>query len=279
MRKTINRLLPKAIGSYLNTLVTIAPEKAAERAFEIFSKPRGGRIDAHHKEFLDPAKDRLITVDNIKIQTYHWPGSGKTVLLVHGWESHTHRWRHLVKRLKAENYNIVSFDAPAHGYSEGNSLYVPLYEKALHEIAQEYHPKIYIGHSIGALTILYNQVEKELTDTEKIVLLGPPDKFESIITYFQNKLNLNQKVMTALDAYIFERFGFKAEEFSGFTFAEKIGVSGLIIHDEGDPITPYSGGHNIHKHWSISKLHTTQGLGHSLYGDEVESTILAFLKE
>lgn len=279
MRESLKRFVPKAIGKYINTLSFIAPDRAAHRAFALFSKPRQGKVGDHHKDFMDPSRDRTITVENLKLQTYRWAGSGKTILLIHGWESHTHRWKVLVEQLHKQNYNIIAFDAPAHGYSDGDRLYVPIYEKALQEMIEIYNPEFLIGHSIGALTAIYNQSLHPSADIKKLVILGPPDQLETIIADYQQILGLDKRVLDILDAYFQKNFGFKTKEFSASAFAQKLDVHGLIIHDKNDKITSVEGSRNIHKNWNKSKLIETEGLNHSLYSDFVNDEIIKFLKE
>ena len=148
MNKLLKKALPKVIGSSINVLAIFAPKIAAKQAFKVFSKPRRGKIGPHHEEFLNPNLEPKISVEEHQIQPYKWSGTGKTILLVHGWESHSHRWKEMIIRLQQENYNIIAFDAPAHGYSSGKYFYVPLYHQALNKMLETYHPDYLIGHSM-----------------------------------------------------------------------------------------------------------------------------------
>ena len=48
MNKLVKKILPKAIGFYINALALVNPKASARKAFKVFSKPRRGRIGAHH---------------------------------------------------------------------------------------------------------------------------------------------------------------------------------------------------------------------------------------
>ena len=279
MRESLKRLLPKAIGNYINLLAWVAPRAAARKAFAVFSKPRRGKVGDHHTPFLDPAcKDRF-TLGNITIQTYHWPGKGRRVLLVHGWESHTHRFKAMVERLMTSGYDIYAFDAPAHGYSTGNRLYVPIYEEALRMVSKKYRPTYIIAHSIGAMTAIYNQYKNPSGDVEKMVILGAPDKLEDILDDYQKIIGLSQRGMKVLNNYFIRRFGFDKKDFSSSAFAKAIKLPALIIHDKGDRITRPGGSKNIYGNWKDARLILTEGLDHSLYGEGVNDMIIDFLKE
>lgn len=279
MRESLKRIFPKAVGSYINVLAWIAPKKAGRKAFEVFSKPRRGSIGEHHSPFLDPARKEKLTLKNLELQIYHWPGKGKRILLVHGWESHTHRYKSLVDALGRASYDVYAFDAPGHGYSTGNSLYVPIYEEALRLVKEKYKPHLIIGHSLGAMTVIYNQARNPSNYVEKLVILGSPDRLEDILRDYQKIISLSDRGMQVLNNYFIRRFGFDKRDFSSSAFAKAIKIPALIIHDKGDTITRASGSKRIYENWADARLILTDGLNHSLYSAEVNEMILDFLKE
>ena len=211
MSTILKKIIPKIIGLYLNILVWFLPKTVAKKAFAVFSKVRKGRVLPHQKTYLDVAKHNVLELEGYKIQTYHWEGSKETVLLVHGWESNTWRWHKLIEKLQEADYNIIAFDAPAHGYSTGTHLYVPLYATVLQKILLEYAPQHLIGHSVGGMTLLFNEYNHPNSGIEKIVTVGSPSEFHEILTHYKNLLGLNKRVMKSLELYVFNRFGFKPE--------------------------------------------------------------------
>ena len=279
MRESLKRFLPLAIGKYINFLAMVAPRASARKAFNVFSKPRRGKIGEHHTDFLNPARKDRLPFKNFELQTYHWPGPGKTVLLVHGWESHSHRYKALINRLNQAGYNIYTFDAPGHGYSSGKNLYVPLYEEALRLVKKTYRPAYIIAHSVGAMTAIYNAYKNPSDFVEKIVILGAPDKLEDLLSDYQKIIHMSDRGMNVLNTYFVRRFGFDKKDFSSSAFAKAINVPALIIHDKADSITRAAGSENIHKNWKNSRLLLTEGLTHSLYSEEVNDAILDFLAE
>lgn len=253
---------------------------AARKAFHIFCTPRAGRIKEDQTTFLDPAKDTQLRVnDTVNIQTYKWEGTGPTVLLIHGWESNTHRWWKLIEVLQKQHYNIICFDAPAHGNSTGNILNVLLYTESLEVVTQHYQPRIHIGHSVGGLTTIFHYYKHQPAQIEKLVILGAPSELSEIMKDYQRILGMNNTVMKGLDLLVQKRFGFSINDFSGHQFAKSMDVPGLIIHDTYDNITPVEASRGIHKNWINSTYIETSGLGHSLYQDEVCNHIIKFIKE
>lgn len=279
MHPGIQKIITKAIGSYINFLALVAPKKAAVKAFELFSRPRKGKIGTHHEAFLNPARKEKVTLDRLKLQVYIWPGSSnKTVLLVHGWESHSHRYKSLIEKFQEQKYTVLAFDAPGHGYSEGQNLYVPLYHDAMEVMKSKYKPDYIIGHSIGGMTAIYNQYKNPDPKVQRLVILGAPDKLEDLLRGYQKLLGLSTKSMKSLDNYLEERFGFIQSDFSSSEFAKRINIPGLIIHDKADTITPAYGSEEIHKNWENSALILTRGLNHSLYNKKIDELILNFLE-
>ncbi len=251
---------------------------AAKKAFLVFCTPRGGRIKPHQKEELDAAKDQRLEIEkNLTIQTYRWEGTGPTVLLIHGWESNARRWYKLIEALQKNNYNIVAFDAPAHGNSTGTILNVPLYTTCVQAVSKHYQPSVHIGHSIGGLATIYHYSKHQPEHVQKLVVLGAPSQLSVIMENYQRLLGMKNVVMTGLDALIKQRFGYSIDEFSGFAFVQKIAVPGLIIHDKYDQIAPVASSRGIHKNWKNSTYIETSGLGHSLYQDKVRKQILKFI--
>jgi len=278
MKKLFHKVMPLAYGHYFNAYSLIAPTKAADGAFHVFCTVRKGRVKPEQAAYLDNFKLTVEEVAGHKIQSYQWPGKKETVLLVHGWESNTFRWRNLIKKLREADFNIIAFDAPSHGYSSGKHLYVPLYEEAVNHMVKKYNPKHLIGHSVGGMTIIYNQYKNPSDDVEKMVTIGSPSEFHEIVGQFQHILKFNNRVMKHLDNYIYNRFGFKIDEFSTSKFAQAISKKGLLFHDKHDKITPYHASVAINKNWKGSKLISTEGLGHSMHQDDVNDQIVSFLE-
>jgi len=278
MKKVINKYLPLAYGSYFNILAAISKEKAAEKAFKLFCTPRKGKVRPEQHDFLEQAKSHRLSAANEEIQTYHWQGKNETVLLLHGWESNAFRWRNLITFLKKENYNIIAFDAPAHGHSTGTILNVPLYTECTKVVVDAYKPKILIGHSVGGMNTLYNQEKYPNEAIEKIVTIGSPSKLKDIMNDYQRILKFDDNVLNGLDDHFKSLFGFSIEDFSTSKFKGHLPKKGLVIHDEEDTITPFSASESVHETWENSSFFRTRGLGHSMHQDEVSHRIMDFIK-
>src|SRR5690606_36097328 len=151
MKKLLNKYLPLSYGAYINGISLLSTKKAAKKAFQMLLTPRKGKVGPDQESFLNAAKDRKIQVGAIHLQIYRWHGDNETVLLLHGWESNSFRWRNLIEKLRDDGYNIVAFDAPAHGNSTGKIFHVPLFTECTRAVMEIYRPKYIIGHSVGGM--------------------------------------------------------------------------------------------------------------------------------
>ena len=278
MKTLFKKYLPPAIGKYLMLLYILHPQKAIKKAVYFFSTPNKGKVEPDQEYFLEEAEDDVVSFENIDLQTYRWKGDKETILLVHGWESNAHRWKLLIEKLQKLNYNIIAFDAPAHGYSTGPILNVPLYADCLHKIASLYRPDYIMGHSVGGMTTMFYQYKFKNPEIKKLVILAPPTNLSTIMKDFQKMLRLTNKFMTRLDSYFKKEFGYYFSEFSMVRFAEAIEIPGLLIHDKKDEIAPFEEAKEIATTWKNLKFVPTENYGHSLYFEEVDDEILAFIQ-
>ena len=278
MKKIVAKIVPLAYGQYFNLLSLVSPKKTATKVFNLFCTVRKGKILPQQHQFLDDAKHETHKVGNHVIQAYKWHGSRETILLIHGWESNSFRWRNLIEKLQLSDFNIIAFDAPGHGYSSGKKLHVPLYAESLKHMIGHYKPKFLVGHSVGGMTILYNQYTHPDTKVEKIITIGSPSEFHEIMEHFKNLLKFNDRVLNALDAYVLNRFGFRIRDFSTSEYVRTITTKGILFHDKFDKITPYHASKKVHENWKGSTLVSTEGLGHSMHQEEVNEQLVDFLK-
>ncbi len=271
------KIIAKSIGKYLNLLSLIAPSYTARKTLEIFAKVRKGKIDKD-KTFpiLEEGKQNRFHCNGHEIQRYHWKGSGKKVLLIHGWESNTHRWRNLIHSLKTKDFDIHAIDAPAHGYSSGTYHYLTNYAAAATKMIEEYDIEIVVGHSMGGMAMLFAKSIKPLETVKQLVSIGAPTDFSLIVAGYQNTIRFNKRVYRLLDQLIEKEIKVGIKEFSTSKFTyENLGEL-LILHDRLDPTIPLWQAERIQKYVG-GELFITEGFGHSMHQKEVCQKIMEFL--
>lgn len=276
MKKLLTTLIPFLYGKWFNFWVNINPKGTAKKAFDIFCTIRLGKVLPKQKQFLDAAKLKLEDTAGHQVQSYHWPGKKGPVLLMHGWESNTFRWRNLINQLQDQDFEVYAFDAPSHGYSSGKRLHVPLYAEATQHIIDSYNPKFVVGHSVGGMTIHYTHFLNPESSVEKVVTVGSPCEFTQFMDSYQQIVPFNNKVRAAMNVHLKEWLGFHFEEFSSARFVANNKLKGLLFHDKNDKQVPYTASVRVNEHWKGSQLILTEGLGHSMHQKEVNEQIIAF---
>ena len=277
MQKVKLKIIIFFLRQYLNGLTAFSFEKGGEKAVNIFSKPRGGRLNNDQRAFLDTSEKTVLSYKGMPIQVYFWQGEKPPVLLVHGWESNAARWKTLIQVLKKKKYAIVALDAPAHGDS-GSTYFNPiLYAQMMNEVVKMYQPEALVGHSVGGYATTYFLKNFEHPSVSKVILLASTSDNSVIFDKFLNFLGVNQRVHEAFYHHFQTKFDIKLNDLIAANYVKSFNEDALIIHDKDDDIVPFHNGFNIHKNWKNSELMETEGLGHRLRDKNVDKAVVEFL--
>lgn len=274
----MEKIIVKIVGWYINISSYVSKSYAANKALSLFGTPRRGFITDEQSDFLDTAYKEEFEYDKLPIMTYRWVGKKQTILLAHGWESNSARWKNLINHLNKKDFNIIAIDAPAHGKSGGKLFNAIAYSEFINVIAKRYQPDILIGHSVGGMASVLFQHKYQMLSVKKIILLGAPSEFTGVLQRYSDMLGYNSRIRNQIKLTIINTFGKAPEDFSTAKFLKDISTQGLIIHDSEDKVIPYDDALSINKSFKNSKLITTTGLGHSLNDDSVTNHIYEFLE-
>lgn len=280
IKKGIRFITLKSVGSYINFLSYVRPQKAMELSYALFSQPRIGRLKKEElPKVLRYTETEIFHHNEHHFQTYVWKGNETKILLVHGWESNAARWKKTLPHLQKSGSTIIAIDAPAHGQSSGKEFNVPLYAEFINKAVEKYQPEIIIGHSIGGAACVYHQYLFPNTSINKMVILGAPSDLKTLIDNYISMLSLNRRMLPLLESKFINRFNFKLEDFSGQKFASEITIPGFIAHDTADKIVAFAEGQKIAQGWKNSQFIETSGLGHGMHDDELYDKVIEFLFE
>ena len=270
----------KAYGLYLNILGWIAPTKAARTGFLIFCRPFRTRLNQKQMLFLASAEKFQVSVGEDTVQAYRWGTGDKKILFLHGWQSHTYRWKPYIESLDQKAFTIYAVDAPGHGQSAGSFLTVPVYSTVIEKMLQEYGSfHTVVGHSLGGFSLLYTMYRYPLLPVKQIVLLAPPGEAADFISVFQKTLGLSSKTVALVTQYFRSQYDVAPEFFSTSRFAPSLNVNGLIVHDENDMEAPHHYSVALQRHWQRSRLVSTNGFGHNLRSSSVVKEVTDFIVE
>ncbi len=272
-------LVSALIGNYLNLLAIVAPAKAASLGFNLFCRPFRSKLSKKHTSFFKTAENSTFNLGKEIIRTYKW-GCGPTkILLLHGWQSHTYRWKNYIDAIDKRIYTIYALDAPGHGLSTGRFLNVPFYSEAIIKyISIIGNVDKVISHSIGAFTALFTFNRNPRLLPDSIIMLAPPGEAKEFFSFYAQQLKLSNQCVSLVEKHFEKVTKYPIDFYSAAKFASTITSKGLIIHDEVDEETSVDNSKAIHKVWNNSTLVITKGKGHNLKSIEVLDVVINFLE-
>lgn len=105
------------------------------------------------RKFSLTVSDDYFAKKELVFNGFKWGSGKKKLLITHGWGSKAADFADLIVALKEiDNLEIIAFDAPGNGSSEGDLSNLLLYILAIKAITREFgKTDILIGHSLGAM--------------------------------------------------------------------------------------------------------------------------------
>lgn len=270
------------IKTKLKLLSIISKRKAAEKAFELFCTPFA-RVTNRPSAIFEAAELVTFTVNNTKIQGYRWnKDQPNKVLILHGFGSAAQNFGHYVTALVDKNYQVLAFDAPAHGNSEGSTINAMQYSQVIEEVNNLYGPiNGFLAHSLGGLALSLAMENIPTTESTKVVFIAPATETVTAIDEAFKFLHIDDKgIRQEFDAIIQEISGHSTDWFSIKRAIKNNKASILWVHDEDDDITPIKDALAVKETGQKNiRFIITKGLGHrKIYRDiAIQKEVLQFL--
>ena len=271
------------VRARLNILSLVSPRKAAVKAFRFFCTPQQ-RVTKKGSALFEGGERLSLRLDKHVVRGHRWLPAHtplKKILIAHGFESASRNFEAYITALLKKGYEVVAFDAPAHGQSGGKRMLLTDYVKMLRLIEQNYGPfEGYMGHSLGALALsLFLENHPHRRDTG-LVLIAPAVETTVAVAAFTELLHLSPEVGAEMDEYVQEISGHNFSWYSLRRALNQIQASVLYLQDEDDRITPLKEALLVRRdgHPNIQWV-ITKGLGHrKIYKDqEILDRIVGFL--
>mgnify|MGYP003447063154 FL=1 len=279
--KTTQQLAIKYYRTKFKILTSISKRKAAEKAFELFCTPQI-RNKKKLPKIFETAERLQLKVDGIIVRRWRFnhPAARK-VLILHGYESSVTNFDRYVKPLINKGYEVLAFDAPANGRSDGKQITLPLYSKMIKEIHKKFGPvQSFMAHSFGGLALSLALEEINHDDNYKVALIAPASETRTAINTFFSFLKLSPDIREDFEKIIVEKGGVHSDWYSIARAMTKIKAKVLWFHDEDDDVTPLSDAIQVKEaNYPNVEFVITKGLGHRrIYRDnEVVKAIVEFL--
>lgn len=272
-----------AIG-YVQTkfklLRIISKRRTAEKAFEVFGTPY---LKSVRKAPVKNAEEVHILLDDKKVNGYRWNHpQEKKALILHGFGSAAHKFEEHAILLAQNGYEVLAFDAPAHGESEGNRTNAIEYSAMIKQVIENFGPvSAFLAHSFGGISLSLALEQIPHDSNTKVVFIAPATETTSAVDGAFKMLKINDKtVRNEFENIVLELSGKNTAWFSMRRAMHNIKASVLWIHDEDDDITPWADALKVKEdnHPNINFV-STKGLGHrKIYHDEsVKKQMIDFM--
>lgn len=282
IKKKYQSEVPKFIRITAQILEVISPKLATSFAVKLFTTPIKYKLpkrEIHWYETANQIRIKNPTIQKEIVVYEHVKNpSNPNVLLVHGWSGRGTQLVKIGEALLEKNYNVYSFDAPAHGFAPSKQTIMTEFIASIQHLESIYGTfDLMIGHSLGSMSIL-NALARG-SKTNKIVLIGSGDKIEDIVKDFVFKVGFSSKIGIKLQEQFEKKFNEPMSNFDAYKAAQKVHVPALVIHDQNDEDVSVEAGKHIATHLSKSQWMETKGLGHrKILGDkQVIDRILTFV--
>jgi pimeloyl-ACP methyl ester carboxylesterase len=237
------------------------------------------QLFAEAEMFSVTVNDPYFTHQQLSIKGFKWGNGRHKVLITHGWGSKAADFAEMITALKeTPDLQIITFDAPANGSSDGDLSNLLLFVNAAKAvIAEAGTPDIVIGHSFGAMANVLALTQLSITPTllisitpfillkenfvKSMTAVGvPPEAQERFLQDFYDRYDVPASYYNMNDLYTFNGQ-----------------LNHWLAYDEQDIMLPYEYlEHFLAAHPSI-KTKSYNGAGHEriiksaeLIGDVVE---------
>jgi pimeloyl-ACP methyl ester carboxylesterase len=264
-----------SIRFFFSVIGRLSPALAGRFAARLFARPRRHARPARELALIRRGEPVALP-DGLRATAW---GAGPAVLLIHGWEGRGAQLGALVDPLVVAGHRVVALDGPAHGDSPGRTTTGPEFARALGATRDAIGPlAAIVGHSFGGFTSLL-AISRGLA-ADRLVVIGAPSSVPEILREFQELIGLPARAMPAMVRALEVRVQATMESFDVASFAQRVTIPVLVIHDTEDAEVPYADGLRLSELLG-ARLITTMGLGHRriLYAPEVVAAIVDFIEE
>lgn len=236
---------------------------------------------ASETQFIKTAKKFQFEIfPHKKIKGYEW-GQGPVIVCIHGWAGRGSQFRKFVNPLIESGFQVVAFDGPAHGRSDGRSTDPLEFELALQEIEKIFTPIAgYITHSFGGTALLFSFFRG--MHPKPTVFIGVPAIGEDVVSTYVARIHASRKFISYFEKYVEKKYGNSFYEISAFHTASSMKTTpALVIQDADDKDVPRIHGEKLMEALPNANLLMTRGLGHSrvLRDNHVVEKTVEFFKK
>ncbi|RAW01742.1 alpha/beta hydrolase [Pseudochryseolinea flava] len=241
----------------------LAPRIAEKWFINLFFSPPRFPIPANELKFIEEAERFELSVWDNRVRCYKWGTQGPVVFFVHGWAGRSAQFKTFIPFFTNAGYQVVAFDAPAHGLTKGKKTTIIDFKNTLLALRQVFgKPHAVIAHSLDGAACLYAITEG--MDVSRLVTLSTPTSGDQIIKEFSTRLGASSSLSEALQRYIKSRLHKPFDEFMASHFVQQLnpGLRWLIVHDTHDREAPVENALSLKDSYPDASILITERLGH-----------------
>jgi hypothetical protein len=200
---------------------------------------------------------------------------------MHGWAGRATQFRKFIPPLNKEGFQVVGFDGPAHGQSEGTKTNIIEFEEAFRNLyVRVGEPVAILAHSFGGGAVLYAAANGLPVD--KLINIASPTIGDEIINTYLRAINGSQSTGEFFKSYMLQKYGRSFDEYTSRHLILKVkqDLELLLVHDEDDKEVGIEHALELSKVYPKAKLYLTKGLGHTriLKDENVIKACVTFIK-
>lgn len=283
--KLAQRLVIGYYQTKIRTIGMVSARKAAQEAFQIFCTPYSKGERKKVPPIFKQAQAVSLTLDGIRVNGFRWQSThptGKKVLIVHGFSSQCYKFEKFVPLLLQEGFEVLAFDAPGHGLSEGKIINALIYKQMILAVEAGFGPiDGFIAHSLGALATSLALEQLPPTPLRRAALIAPASETTTAVAGFYQIFKLKAPVKQAFEEYLHQIGNNSMAHYSVNRAVHQFQHPILWVHDLQDSICPYKDTLPSRKaDLPHIRFLDTDGLGHNkIYRDKaVMKQVVGFLK-
>lgn len=173
------------------------------------------------------------------VNGFKWGRGSYKVLLTHGWGSKALDFVELITELRTyDDLEIIAFDAPGNGSSEGELTNLLLYMKAVIAVSARYGvPDAFIGHSLGAMANILAADELEPDNPQLLISISPLIKIKEHFVSIMRSVNASDKAQDDFFTSFQLKFNVPADHFD-LVNLYSTQRKHLVLYDPDDPVSP-----------------------------------------
>ena len=262
--------IPNYIKNTSKILLKVNKKLAVLFALKLFETPIKYKLPKRELKMFDVSNKQKITLEksNKEILVYENNFGPKKVLLVHGWNGRGTQLVSIAKMFKELNYDIITFDAPGHGFTKKDSANMTHFIEAILQLNKKYNGfDIIVGHSLGGMSTI-NSISRGL-NVDKAVIIGSGNKTTDIVIDYLTSIGLPTNLTKLFVAMFNKKHNDDIKNYDVDLHAKKVKIPVLVIHDENDIDVPVSASKQVVNNLENGTLLITKNLGHrKILGDE-----------